>query len=62
MLTFGNVPGPPRFSVSTASDKKLGVGLGTRLDTATVRVSVFRWLWSGRVNVSSLFLYVAPDP
>ena len=30
MLTSGNVPGPPRFTV-LSSDGKLGVGLGTRL-------------------------------
>ena len=30
MLTLGNVPGPPRFTV-LSSDGKLGVGLGTRL-------------------------------
>ena len=30
MLTWGNVPGPPRFTV-LSSDEKLGVGLGTRL-------------------------------
>ena len=35
-LDVTHVPGPPRFTVLSSDDEKLGVGLGTRLGTCSV--------------------------